>query len=177
MKRLTHSCTLVDCNWRAGFTLFELLLTTAILAAMLGIALPSVTRIAAQQRFLSETGDVVKFLNEVRRKSIQENQSYDVYFVSSGEFIISGPSGSSFDSKIELGEDVLFSEAVNAHQLSEEILDSAPADWLTKSWSPVIMFRPDGTSSDSEFSIEDINGRIRTIRVRGLTGQVTLESI
>ena len=167
----------VVCRRPVGFTLIELLLTIAILATLLGLAMPSITRIAAQQVFLSETGQVVKFLNEVRRQAIHENKSFDVYYISAGEVMISGPSRESFNTHLELGENVHFSEATISQRLSEEILESAPADWLTKGWSPVIRFRPDGTSSDNEFSIEDKSGRTRTIRIRGLTGQVTLESI
>jgi len=161
---------------RLGFTLLELLLTTVLLAAILGIAMPSVTRIAAQQVFLSETGEVVKFLNEVRRQAIHENKSFDVYYIPAGEVMISGPSRESFHTHLELGEGTFFSETEITQRLSEETLESAPAGWLTKSWSPMIIFRPDGTSSDNKFSIEDTSGRMRTIRIRGLTGQVTLES-
>ncbi len=75
----------------------------------------------------------------------------------------------------------LFSSTPNTstssgQQLSSEVLSGLPnADKLSGvSWSGPIVFQPDGSAADAEFSVHDDRGQYVTFRVRGLTGAVSM---
>lgn len=84
-----------------------------------------------------------------------------------------------------LAEGVTFAESKNAgsgslagsgQQLSSDALSGLPsADKLSAlSWSGPIVFQPDGTSADAEFSVVDLRNQRISLRVRGVTGAVAV---
>lgn len=62
----------------------------------------------------------------------------------------------------------------SGQQLSSDVLDGlAGADKLSGlSWSGPIVFQPDGTSTDTEFSVVDLRNQRISLRVRGITGAI-----
>lgn len=84
-----------------------------------------------------------------------------------------------------LAEGVTFAKPVNSNsapsigagqQLSSDALSGLPgADKLSGlSWSGPIVFQPDGTSTDVEFSVVDHRNQRISLRVRGITGAVAV---
>jgi len=84
-----------------------------------------------------------------------------------------------------LADGVKFSNSKNAdsssttgtgQQLSSDVLSGLPgADKLSGlSWSGPIVFQPDGTSADTEFSVVDLRNQRISLRVRGITGAVAV---
>ncbi len=61
-----------------------------------------------------------------------------------------------------------------SQQLASDVLSGLPsADKLTGlSWSGPILFQPDGSATDAEFTVVDERGQQVTLNVRGLTGAV-----
>jgi len=61
-------------------------------------------------------------------------------------------------------------------QLTSDALSGLPgADRLSGlSWSGPIVFQPDGSSTDTEFSVVDLRSQRITLRVRGITGAVAV---
>ena len=70
----------------------------------------------------------------------------------------------------------LASSAGTGQQLSSDALSGLPsADKLSGlSWSGPIVFQPDGTSADAEFSVVDLRNQRVSLRVRGITGAVAV---
>ena len=63
-----------------------------------------------------------------------------------------------------------------AQKLTPQVLEGLPgADKLAGlSWSGPVVFQPDGTSDDFEFSVADQRNQRITLRVRGVTGAVAV---
>lgn len=70
----------------------------------------------------------------------------------------------------------LASPTGTGQQLTSDVLSGLPsADKLSGlSWSGPIVFQPDGTSVDTEFSVVDLRNQRITLRVRGITGAVAV---
>ncbi len=60
---------------RNGFTMIEMLVTVAVLAIMLAIALPSYSKLIAGNRADTETGDLYRALNYTRLEAINRGLS------------------------------------------------------------------------------------------------------
>ncbi len=60
---------------RNGFTMVEMLVTVAVLAIMVSIALPSYTTLIAKNRADTETGDLYRALNYTRLEAINRGLS------------------------------------------------------------------------------------------------------
>lgn len=63
-----------------------------------------------------------------------------------------------------------------SQQLASDVLSGLPqADKLSGlSWSGPILFQPDGSATDAEFTVVDERGQQVTLNVRGLTGAVAM---
>ncbi|WP_455922119.1 GspH/FimT family pseudopilin [Pseudomonas putida] len=69
---------------RNGFTMVELLITVAVMAIFLSIALPSYTTIIAKNRADTETGDFYRALNYTRLEAISRGLSVRIAPATSG---------------------------------------------------------------------------------------------
>lgn len=63
---------------QAGFTLVELMITLAVLAILLGLAMPAVNDFAIKQRVSSQASDVMLSLAFARSEAVKRNQDIRV---------------------------------------------------------------------------------------------------
>ncbi|CED70645.1 putative type IV pilin [Aliivibrio wodanis] len=83
-----------------GFTLFELVLTTAVISILLMAAAPNFSRLIEQQEIKRLSGEVEGFFIQAKSESVLQNKSLKVfYIVESNDWIISlNPEGSTIGS-------------------------------------------------------------------------------
>lgn len=158
---------------RIGFTLFELLLATAILAVLIGLSVPSINSILQRQQFQSVTGQVEQFLSEARRQAGTTGQTYFVRYSSSDRWLASGIWGQPVSSSLQLPEKYEFSHCPQVEKLESEDLGVIGLEGFNLYWSPETLFFSDGTSEDLAFSVLNPDKQERQIAIRGLTGQVS----
>lgn len=68
-----------------GFTLFELVITTAVLAILLMSAGPSFVRLFEKQNMKRFAGDLEGFFIQAKSESVLKNQSLKLFYVEEGD--------------------------------------------------------------------------------------------
>ena len=185
---------------RDGFTLLELTLALAVLAVVIGLTWPALLRFVGEQDLKENVGQVRAQLSATRMLAIEEGITYQFrfepqkqrYIVLPYERPLGQPGADATGSataaigrqgvqSFELGEDLRFlSEppgsptAVVAERLTEDWLRlfGGDAQLAQASWSPAILFLPDGTAHNAMLVVADKAGRYQRVDVRGLTGAV-----
>lgn len=158
---------------RTGFTLLELLLATAILSVLIGLAVPAINSILQRQQFQSVTGQVEQFLSEIRRQAGSTGQTYFVRYSSNDRWLASGIWGQPVSSSFKLPEKYQFSHSSLVEKLETEDLGVIGFDGANLYWSEETLFFSDGTSEDLAFQVLNPAKQERQILIRGLTGQIS----
>ncbi|MFC5697934.1 GspH/FimT family pseudopilin [Pseudomonas sp. GCM10022186] len=65
-------------DWQQGFTLVELMVAIAVLAVLVGLAMPSFQRFTAEQRVKAATSDLAASLNYARSEAIMRKATVTV---------------------------------------------------------------------------------------------------
>lgn len=183
---------------RAAFTLLELLLTVAMLAALAAILWPTVSAWQEGARLARAADDLRGLLTGLRVRAMEEGRQYVFSFqASTGTYRIAllsadanappvlvpsdpskPPGRATFDAanlvgEYSLEEGVVFAvlEAGRGVQAIGQQFQVAAANAQGQNWS-AIEFHPDGTTADAEFQIVDPADVAVTLRLRGLTGTV-----
>lgn len=192
---------------RQGFTLWELVLALAVLAILIGLTWPVVTRFVGENRLKEDTASLRNQLGSTRSRAIRNGVAFQFRFEPGGRRYVvlplERPVGAVSTSLSGSSSPVTQSELlVQAWQLAEgnrfavqdpqaglnlastAITERLTQDWLELfggnsqlaqvNWSPAIQFRPDGTSDDVYFFVEDEEGRYQQVTVRGLTSAVSI---
>ncbi|OEU63103.1 MAG: hypothetical protein BA870_07575 [Desulfuromonadales bacterium C00003094] len=116
-----------------GFTLMELIVTLAILAIMMAIAVPATSSWRKSSQYKAAAREVVSILRRGRSQAVQQNQNTTVTIdLSNHKYSLAGsdttfPNGITVEAKVALG------------------------DVWQKSGSFSVTFRPQGTSNQTIF--------------------------
>lgn len=193
-----------------GFTLLEIVLVLAIIAAIGAIAMPAIRGILDRQRLEASAERIRLALDRARLDAMKTGQAqmfecqpgsgkYSVHPLTqqadvknaaqgatvvtqtglvaettqSGMLTAAEPTALSGEAK-DLEERVTFvscmvasdSRAFNVAQQSQ----ASSGQVTTANIGQVILFYPDGSTTNAEVRIQNVNGDIRAVRLRGLTG-------
>lgn len=195
---------------RNAFTLLELLLTLAVLAALTAVAIPQIGLLAGDRR-LVRGGDLLKVqMTRLRVDAMREGRVLMLEGLLEGNLLRTRPYYSASDAteaydqtgsqsgllsgadegvvtvldqdteeseSIDLPQDITVeSVGVVSAARSMEIEQLTESD-RTDGWSRPILFYPDGSTSTAVVTLTDPNvGRI-LIRIRGITGDVTVSEV
>lgn len=176
---------------RGGYTLLELLLVLAILVMAAGIALPSVMGMYQRNRLDRAAEDVRARLAGTRFWALDSGLIYQFRFEPAGRryLVISfDQPGDAAEAAArqrlgQLPDSMRFetadAEVLFVEQIPLELLSGLAnsQELAGVSWSPPILFIPDGSAMDSVFDLVDSAERFVRFRIRGLTGTVKVEPI
>ncbi len=189
---------------RVGITLLEVLLSIAVIAILATLVWPSVLRLHGDHQILNAAEKVRAVVSGARVNAIENGFAYQFVYEREGSHFLAIPYEREFDGLGSTGQEgpaarrserggavsgnlpsmLRFSTekpslTLSGQQLDAEALNGlADANRLSSlSWSPPILFQSTGSAVDTEFFvIDDRNQRI-LIRVRGLTGAVTVSRV
>lgn len=188
-------------NARRGFTLLELLLVLAVMAVIAGLSWPRMMRYMNENSLKENVEVVRRELAATRIRAIESGLSYQFrYEPAKQTFVIlpfdrpevvasDDPAVTPTQVKTMLGkisEDCAFAPPRNSQGRMEggQRMDET---WLAllkngalyqdTIWSQPILFRPNGESQDASLTIQDSVGNTILLKVRGLTGGVTVERL
>src|SRR5262245_3993226 len=152
---------------RAGYTLFELIITLAVLAIMAGIAVPLSRHLMADTRVTAASDMVRARWTDTRTKALQEGRPYVFEVIqNSGKFKVRPADQTDGGSEYELPQNIHF-----------QFANGGGGD----SYTPVVTFQSDGsadTDSDQDPMVtfgDPEGGRQVNLRLRRSTGTVTSE--
>ncbi len=174
---------------RHGFTLLEVLLVVAVMVILAAMAYPSIEAMYGDVRLAAAADQVRARWAEARTKAIDEGRPYRFATQPDGQFRIapdadefwSGGGGGTpvepndADSPPLVAEDALpkgigFADESNTNNPGDSS-DSGP-------WTTVLKFLPDGTASaDKTITLQATGYRSVQLRVRALTGAVTVDTL
>ena len=175
---------------RRGFTLLELILVIGILVAISAIALPTVTRSFSSQSLLKAADRVRVSMGQARVRAIQTGQIHAVGYVPGRSWIdiasleqlptIANRAGrrlqeqrrgitSNYDDDLLPGR-VIF--VAGQTVVDARAADAGPTD---TSQLRTILFYPDGTSQDARLTLQNEDGRLVDVALRGLTGIASVQ--
>ncbi|MFK7819305.1 MAG: hypothetical protein AB8G99_11355 [Planctomycetaceae bacterium] len=178
---------------RSGLSLLELLLVLGILVAVVGFSVPAIQD-ANDVRRLDEAGEEVRqALSDGRAMAIETGLVYQFrYEPGKSQFVVvPDPSeltdtqdGSSyFRIAGQLGEGYEFRETLDSPGSGEQLdvewfegLENA-GELAGASWSDPVEFSFEGTAKDAFVYLLDAQQRSVRIRIRGLTGSVTVGNV
>ena len=175
---------------RLGFTLLELILVIGILVAISAIALPTVTRSFSSQSLLKAADRVRVSMGQARVRAIQTGQIHAVGYVPGRSWIdiasleqlptIANRAGrrlqeqrrgitSNYDDDLLPGR-VIF--VAGQTVVDARAADAGPTD---TSQLRTILFYPDGTSQAARLTLQNEDGRLIDVALRGLTGIASVQ--
>lgn len=142
-----------------GFSLIELMLVLAIMAAAAAAALPAMGRMYDAMQYRDSVRSLISSTKAARFKALSSGRSVDwVYRAGSREVLVNDKLQQTFDESFSI-------EVVSAKELSD---DSRKA---------VIRFYPDGSSSGGDIRLEHETGKGVQVKVDWLFGRVSQHSL
>lgn len=188
---------------RAAFTLLELVLALAVIAAVIGLAFPVLLRFSGEQALRQNVETVRARLARTRLSAMNSGLSYQFRYEPNGRRCLVLPSERPLESgaetadrgataptpalELELGDGLQFrSSPPGPVALTQQsvTVERLPEDWLAEfgvpttlaqvGWAPAIQFAPDGTAQDASLVVVDADGRYQMLTVRGLTASVSV---
>jgi type II secretion system protein H len=171
---------------RRGFTILEVLLVAAVIVVMAAMAYPSMEAMYGDLRLTAAADQVRGRWAEARTKAIEEGRPYRFATQPDGQYRIAPDtadnwSGSS-DSTAGDSNDADTPPLVIEESLPQglKFADESTTQDNTDSgpWQTAIKFLPDGTASADKTIMIQANGyRPVQLRIRALTGAVTVETL
>ncbi len=179
-----------------GFTLMEILLVLGLLLVISAITWPALTALVGRRRVELAATDVQVMLGAARVRATEAGVTYQFRYEPGGRrYILVPADAAEFVAVADTpGTDVATAataawkregtlpESVTFRQTQQTATaaDGVPAELLSglvqarelaqAAWGPAVLFHPDGTATDSQFTIVDDDDEALQITVRGLTG-------
>jgi prepilin-type N-terminal cleavage/methylation domain-containing protein len=200
-RRHTLRWRCVDADGRGGFTLLEILVVLSVLALLIGITWPTLRGFIAEQEIERNRFQVWEDMSKARIWAIDSGQAYQVRYEPYGRnYIIlpyDQPPAAAAETATqqtpilsgELTEYCRFSsvnftpsglsEDPPTFRITDEWLASFPnrAQLAEVGWSNPIVFYPDGSATEMQWTLIDEDDRSISFSVRALTGVVTTGKI
>lgn len=196
-KSLCENLRANDPSDRLGFTLMELVMVMAILVLVAGLAIPMVSRSFTSQK-LTKSVDLVRTqMNRARIKAMKSGEVYGFFYEPQGttyriaefnaqaqDIIENGSGNRNDDDEVQsnydfdgdrLPRDIKFvghsiqDDARAKSVIAETNLDSGQLF--------PILFYPDGTSQNATLVLENRDGDLMSVILRGLTGTTRVRKI
>lgn len=178
---------------KPAFTLMELILVIGILVAVSAIAMPTVTRSFSSQSLLKAADRVRVSMGQARVRAIQTGQIHAVGYLPGRGWIdvasfeqlstIASKAGrrlqeQHFALTSDYEDDLLPGNVIFV--AGETVVDARAFDAgeqaADTSGLRTILFYPDGTSQDARLTLQNKEGRIIDVTLRGLTGTASVRS-
>ena len=186
---------------RRGYTLFEMLLVLALLAAVAALAWPAAQRAVGTQRLQQAAEDARVQLFRARLNAIDTSLTWQVLYEPGGQTFLVAPYETTGQAAgPATGQSPMPQSAMPqpaAGRLPEGIvfrpsetapLDAAPPRLAPETlagletgfslsqvmWGAPILFYADGSADEALLEIADEKSRFVEIRIRGLTGAVSI---
>jgi prepilin-type N-terminal cleavage/methylation domain-containing protein len=196
----THTHNAIQPDQRSAFSLIELLIVLALLAAVAAITTPTlISEMRNNQVF--EAGETVReVLAESRKYAIDSGIDYEFRYEPGGQYFVVIPSEDEPSNANSMQDDSSVANYVSVSgELPEnfqiramedsagESVESLPPETFgqlenalqlsQKTWSRPILFHFDGTAQDFQFRVSDDERRTVEISIRGLTGAIRLSQV
>lgn len=178
------------CARRGGFTLFEMLIAISIIVIITSIGWSPVMRLHQEYRVKAAAEEVRQMAAGTRMLALDQDLVFQFRFEPGGRKYMRVPYESAAGAAATTKQPVTASgqssgelpvgtyfESVTAgasEAVNSEALANLPPEFTQTSWSPPILFYSDGTATNAEFNIVDETSTTRRIRVRDITGGVTV---
>jgi prepilin-type N-terminal cleavage/methylation domain-containing protein len=170
---------------RRGYTLMELLAVVAILTALGGVLIPTLSGLGGDTKVKAGADAVQARLSEARAAAIEQGRAYRVAVSEDGTRVRVAPDELDFAGSVPLGEDgatgpVIVEDTLPAPVTAVPVLDEGALSVVDEAgWVRVVTFLPDGTCREATAAVEvcEPGTHSMLIRVRGLTGAATVTSV
>jgi prepilin-type N-terminal cleavage/methylation domain-containing protein len=191
---------------RPAFTILELVLALAVIAAVAAIAWPMMIRFSGEQTLRQNVEAVRARLARTRLTAIEAGLVYQFRYEPNGRRCLvlpferplaqgdaaSSPATTSTYPAYELqledglqflqappGPPLLTAAPATLERLSEDTLMAfgVPTSLAQVGWASPILFAPDGTAQDASLYVADAGGRYQLVSVRGLTATASVGPI
>jgi prepilin-type N-terminal cleavage/methylation domain-containing protein len=175
---------------RSGYTLIEIMLAVMVLVVLTSMAASPLMNSWRDTQTGSATEEVRALLAGTRLLALDKDETWQFVYEPGGTNYLRVPLSASTegvsDEKANQGKHsdtlpttITFGESGGGtgSTVSSEVLTGLTnaGELSGVSWSVPILFYSDGTSSEAGFEIVDEYGNARTIKVRDLTGGVTVK--
>jgi len=169
---------------RPGFTLFELVVVMMLIIIIAAISVPVLQTMLTDSRITS-AGDAVRArVADTRAKALEDGRPWKLACITNTGWYQLAPEDSTdwgnsdqfADERMDLMRDQLPTEIVFSMS-HEGIMNSTEAGSPGSGWETIVVFMPDGSARDDSvvyFGRPGV-GPMR-VRIRGLTGAVSLET-
>jgi prepilin-type N-terminal cleavage/methylation domain-containing protein len=173
---------------RRGFTLLEVILVMAVIVLLTAMALPSIETMYGDMKVTAAADQIRGRWADARTKAIEEGRAYRFSTQPDGKFRIAPDAGDFWGGSGTASDSTTANDSDTPPLVLEDSLPKgiAFADESTGggdnsdggSWTTVLTFLPDGTASADKTITLQIEGcRPVQLKVRALTGAVTVESV
>lgn len=184
---------------RHAFTLFELIIVLAVLVAVTAMAAPAMMDRIRSGQVQDAAEKIREVLAAARVYAIDTGVDYHFRYEIDGHNVIAIPAeqnqliGNSNDSdgetsdffyrSSEVPETIFLRSSRGGTSGSESLKSTAfgnlpnAGDLASKNWSSPILFRFDGSAEDTTFRVVDEDQRSCDVRVRGLTGAISISNV
>jgi prepilin-type N-terminal cleavage/methylation domain-containing protein len=170
---------------RRGFTIVEVLLVAAVIVMLAAMAYPSIEAMYGDLRLTAAADQVRGRWADARTRAIEEGRPYRFSTQPDGQYKIapdtseywsgSGETTAGDENNSDSAPLVIEESLPQGLKFSDE---SPSGDTDSGSWQTAIKFLPDGTASaDKSITIQADGYRPVQLRVRALTGAVTVDTL
>ncbi len=178
---------------RGGFTLFEMLIAISIIVIITSIGWSPVMRLHQEYRVKAAAEEVRQMVAGTRILALDQDIVFQFRFEPGGRKFIRVPYESAAGASAASGNQPVSASGQSSGELPaglyfEDVLSNAseavnpdflvglPNEFTQAAWSAPILFYSDGTATNAEFNIVDETSTTRRIKVRDITGGVTVTS-
>jgi prepilin-type N-terminal cleavage/methylation domain-containing protein len=169
---------------RPGYTLMELLAVIAILTALGGVLVPTLSGLGGDTKVKAGADAVRARMSEARAAAIEQGRAYRVAVSQDGTKLRVAPDELEFAGFEPLdGEGagpVIAEDELPTPVTAVPVLDEGAQAVVDEAgWIRVVTFLPDGTCREASAAVEVKEPGVHSmlVRVRGLTGSATVTSV